>query len=169
MNYKYRYKTKNNMDDIILVSDGEYLTGLYFENSNDAKKHVCDCVNKNLDIFKCTIKWLDIYFSGSNPDFTPKYKINNLTPFRSEVIDILNTIPYGSTLTYGFIADIIAKKRGISKMSSQAVGSAIGSNPICIIVPCHRVLGSNNKLGGYGGGLNNKIALLESENIKYNV
>ena len=72
-------------------------------------------------------------------------------------------IPYGETLTYGEIAEKIAKERGIARMSAQAVGGAVGSNPICLIVPCHRVMGAGGKITGYGGGINNKAALLKSE------
>ena len=96
---------------------------------------------------------------------TPKYKINNLTPFRKQVIDIMNTIPYGKTLTYSDIAKIIAEDKGIKRMSSQAVGGAVGWNPICIIIPCHRVVGTSGNLTGYGGGMSNKVALLTSEHI----
>lgn len=165
MVYKWLYKTPNNFDDIILNSDGKYLTGLWFVGSRDSLKHCTDFLEEKLPIFEETIKWLDIYFSGKNPNFTPKYKINNSTPFREMVTNIMNQIPFGCTMTYGDIAKIIAKEKGIEKMSSQAVGGAVGANPICIIIPCHRVLGANNNLTGYGGGINNKIALLENENI----
>ncbi len=146
-----------------MISDGEYLTGLWFIDSKDAFKHITDSEEKNLPIFKETSQWLDIYFSGKNPNFIPKYKIINLTPFRQEVIDIMNSIPYGKTLTYNDISKIIAKNRGIEKMSSQAVGGAVGANPICIIIPCHRVVGINGNLTGYGGGIKNKVALLTHE------
>lgn len=116
-----------------------------------------------MPIFDKTSKWLDIYFSGQEPDFTPEYKIENLTPFRKQVIDIMNKIPYGKTITYNDIAKEIAKSKGIEKMSAQAVGGAVGWNPICIIIPCHRVVGTNGSLVGYGGGINNKIKLLEIE------
>lgn len=116
-----------------------------------------------MPIFDKTIRWLDIYFSGQEPDFTPEYKIENLTPFRKQVIDIMNKIPYGKTITYNDIAKEIAKSKGIEKMSAQAVGGAVGWNPICIIIPCHRVVGTNGSLVGYGGGINNKIKLLETE------
>lgn len=165
MVYKWLYKTPDGFSDIIMNSDGEYLTGLWFIDTSDAKKHTLDCEEKELPIFKETSKWLDIYFSGKNPCFTPKYKINNLTPFRKQVIDIMNTIPYGKTLTYNDIAKIIAEERGIKRMSSQAVGGAVGWNPICIIIPCHRVVGTNGSLTGYGGGMSNKVALLTSEHI----
>lgn len=116
-----------------------------------------------MPIFDKTIKWLDIYFSGQEPDFTPEYKIEKLTPFRKQVIDIMNKIPYGKTITYNDIAKEIAKSKGIEKMSAQAVGGAVGWNPICIIIPCHRVVGTNGSLVGYSGGINNKIKLLEIE------
>ena len=116
-----------------------------------------------MPVFDKTSKWLDTYFSGQEPDFTPEYKIENLTPFRKQVIDIMNKIPYGKTITYNDIAKEIAKSKGIEKMSAQAVGGAVGWNPICIIIPCHRVVGTNGSLVGYGGGINNKIKLLEIE------
>ena len=106
---------------------------------------------------------MDIYFSGNIPDFVPKYKIENLTTFRKEVINIMNKIPYGETVTYNDISKTIARNRGIQRMSAQAVGGAVGWNPICIIIPCHRVVGSNGSLTGYGGGIKNKVALLELE------
>lgn len=116
-----------------------------------------------LPIFEDTFKWLDIYFAGKVPDFIPKYRVDNLTDFRKEVMEHMLMIPYGETTTYGEIADSIAKKKGISKMSSRAVGGAVGWNPICIIIPCHRVIGSNQSLTGYGGGIENKISLLKLE------
>ncbi len=163
MTYKYTYKTPENFSNMIMNSDGENLTGLWFEGSRDTSKHILECEEKELEIFTETKKWLDIYFNGENPDFIPKYKINNLTPFRKEVIDIMNTIEYGKTITYNDISKIIAKKRGIERMSSQAVGGTVGWNPICIIVPCHRVVGTNGSLTGYGGGIKNKVGLLTLE------
>ena len=165
MTYTYTYKTPAQFSNMVMNSDGEYLTGLWFEGSRDSSKHDTKGEVMELPIFRETCKWLDLYFSGKVPDFTPKYKINNLTPFRNEVSDIMNTIPYGQTLTYNDIAKIIAKRRGMEKMSAQAVGGAVGWNPICIIIPCHRVIGANGSLTGYGGGLNNKIALLKLEGI----
>lgn len=163
MTYKCIYKTPNSFSNIIMNSDGENLTGLWFEDSRDSSNHIADCEEKNLEIFKETSKWLDLYFSGKIPDFTPKYKIENLTPFRQEVIGIMNTIPYGKTVTYNDISKIISQKRGLKRMSSQAVGGAVGWNPICIIIPCHRVVGSNGSLTGYSGGIKNKVALLRLE------
>lgn len=165
MIYKYTYKTPKQFSNMIMNSDGEFLTGLWFEDSRDTSKHELNREEKELPIFKEVSRWLDIYFSGKNPDFTPKYKINNLTPFRKEVVDIMNTIEYGKLLTYNDISKIIAKNRNIEKMSSQAVGGAVGWNPICIIVSCHRVVGTNGSLTGYGGGINNKVELLKLEGI----
>lgn len=164
MIYKCVYNTPDGFSNVIINSDGENLTGLWFENSSDSSKHIINCEEQDLEIFRGTRKWLDIYFSGKNPDFIPKYKIENLTPFRQEVIDIMNSTKFGQTLTYNDIAKIIAKKRGLKRMSAQAVGGAVGWNPICIIIPCHRVVGANGNLIGYGGGIKNKVALLKLEN-----
>lgn len=160
MNYWMIYKTGLDFDDILLESDGIYLTGLTFIQDDDI-----NITTSDLEIFRETICWLDIYFSGKIPDFDLKYRLLNETPFRREVWDILNTIPYGKTMTYGDIAKIIAKNRNIKRMSSQAVGGAVGKNPLCIIIPCHRVIGNNNKIVGYAGGIKNKKALLKLENI----
>ena len=161
--YKSVYKSP--IGTINMRSDGEYLTGLWFPHSRDEKKHDFEYEQKDLKIFDETKKWLDIYFSGKNPDFLPKYKLENLTPFRKQVIDILLKIPYGTTITYNDIAKEIAKNKGIHKMSAQAVGGAVGWNPICIIIPCHRVVGKNGSLTGYGGGIRKKIMLLDFENV----
>ena len=163
MDYKKIYITPDGFSNMIMNSDGEYLTGLWFEDSKDSSKHIINCKEKDLEIFRETSKWLNIYFMGKNPNFTPKYKIKNLTPFRQEVTDIMNTIEYGKTLTYKDISKIIAKKRGLKRMSAQAVGGAVGWNPICIIIPCHRVVGTNGSLTGYGGGIKNKGELLKLE------
>lgn len=161
MSYKKIYSSP--LGSIYMKSDGEYLTGLWFEDSKDALKHI-ECLKEcDLPIFEDTVRWLDIYFSGNIPNFVPKYKIENLTPFRKMVIDIMNRIPYGDVITYNDIAKEIAKAKGIEKMSARAVGGAVGWNPICIIIPCHRVVGANGNLTGYGGGMKNKIKLLEIE------
>ncbi len=160
MKYKKLYSSP--IGDLVLTSDGEFLTGLYFLK---ALKSKIDYLEEDLEVFKDTISWLNIYFCGKVPGFTPKIKLENLTPFREDVLKILLDIPYGTTVSYGDIAKTIAKKRGIKKMSSQAIGGAVGWNPICIIIPCHRVIGSNNRLTGYSGGIENKIALLKLENV----
>lgn len=168
MEYKCIYSSP--IGNIILNSDGENLTGLYFADFYKNKptfkfNNNEDNLNDNLEIFKITKKWLDIYFSGNNPNFTPKFKINNITPFRQEVVNEMLKIPFGQVITYNDLAKSIAIKHNIKRMSCQAVGGAVGSNPICIIIPCHRVVGSNGSLTGYGGGLHNKLHLLEIEHI----
>lgn len=162
--YTWKYITSDGLSDIILNSDGKYLTGLIFEGSKDEKKCNIHKIKKYLPIFEKTCRWLDIYFSGVNPDFTPEYKILNITPFREKVLEIVKTIPYGKTITYGSIARKLEKDLEIKKMSAQAVGGAVGSNSICLIIPCHRVVGSNGKIVGYGGGIENKKILLDLEN-----
>lgn len=161
--YKSIYKTPVEYSDMIMYSDGEYLIGLCFEGSKDVNKQSVEAIEGNTQVFEDTKKWLDEYFKGNNPDFTPKYKINNLTEFRQMVIDEMLKIPYGETITYNDIAKSIAKKKNISKLSAQAVGGAVGWNPICLIIPCHRIIGTDGSLTGYGGGIENKMALLKHE------
>ena len=165
MTFTKIYRTPDGFDDMIMSSDGDVLTGLRFINSENQSKHSIDRKEKDLPVFRDTKEWLDIYFSGRCPDFMPAYRIDRLTPFRKEVSDIMQTIPFGKTMTYGEIAALIAQKRGIREMSAQAVGGAVGWNPLCIIIPCHRVIGAGRSLTGYGGGIKNKIALLKLEGI----
>lgn len=148
---------------IYLRSDGAYLTGLWFEGSRDSKKHRQEYTQMDLAIFERTRAWLDIYFSGREPDFSIPYRMEGLTPFRSQVVACMMKIPYGEVTTYQAIAREIAKQNQMERMSAQAVGGAVGWNPICIIVPCHRVVGANGSLTGYGGGIENKRKLLALE------
>lgn len=150
--------------ELLLTSDGMVLTGVYFLKTYSSKVSIAKEV---LPIFQETIQWLDQYFSGMIPDFTPKYRIVSATPFQKKVWDILTEIPYGKWISYNDIAKRIAKERGIPKMSAQAVGGAVGKNPIGIIIPCHRVLGKNGALTGYGGGIENKIELLKIEHFDF--
>lgn len=160
----FLYPTPFPLSPILLSSDGEVLTNLHFIHSSE------EAVVENsgtLPIFKDVTKWLDDYFAGKRPNYIPEYQIDNATPFRREVLKILKKIPYGETITYGEIAAQIAKNHNINKMSAQAVGGAVGWNPIGIIIPCHRVLGVGKKLTGYSGGIHNKIGLLNIEGIKF--
>ena len=163
MNYFCKYKTPDGFSDMIMTGDGEYLTALCFEGSRNISKLSFDGKEIKLPIFEKTSEWLDEYFSGKVPNFTPEYRLSGITPFRARVYDIMKDIPYGKTVTYGYIASVIADERGLAKMSAQAVGGAVGSNPVCIIIPCHRVVGSDGGLVGYGGGINNKKELLRLE------
>lgn len=148
---------------ITLASDEEALTGLWFDGQKYfPNKLVDESTEAELPIFTQTCNWLDIYFSGKEPSFTPLIS-RCTTPFRKAVYDILLTIPYGQTITYGGVARILAERQGVERMSAQAVGGAVGHNPIGIIIPCHRVVGTDGRLTGYAGGLDKKIALLKLE------
>lgn len=150
---------------ILLSSDGENLCGLWFEDQNHyALTLEKATIEKVLPIFEMTKQWLDSYFAGCVPNFIPSLQLSG-TKFQMSVWEILKQIPYGETVTYGEIADKIAMKKGVKRMSAQAVGSAVGYNPISIIIPCHRVIGANGSLVGYAGGLERKAALLALEKV----
>lgn len=153
------------LGNILLVSDNIGLTGLWFENQKYyAYKLNQEHEEKELPVFEQTKSWLDIYFSGREPDFTlPTHMIG--TPFQISVWEILKQIPYGKIITYGEIAHKIAQQKGISQMSAQAVGGAVGHNGTSIIIPCHRVVGTNGSLTGYAGGIDRKIKLLSLEKV----
>lgn len=161
MDYTHHYESP--LGGITLASDGESLTGLWF----DGQKYFADTIgdksqDKMLPVFEQTDRWLDIYFSGKDPGIIPPLNIKT-TEFRKDVWKIMLTIPYGQTMTYGQIADRIAKQKGLKKMSAQAVGGAVGHNSFSLIIPCHRVVGTNGSLTGYAGGIDKKIKLLEME------
>ena len=151
------------LDGILLAADEIGLTGLWF----DGEKYFADNLpaehtEQETPVLAETRRWLDIYFTGRQPDFTPPlHPIGSV--FRQSVWEILLQIPYGKTTTYGEIASKLAKKMGLSRMSAQAVGGAVGHNEISIIIPCHRVVGTNGSLTGYAGGINKKCRLLELE------
>ena len=160
-NYIYHYNSP--LGSITLASDGKSLTGLWLDGQKYFPyKLISESIETELPIFTQTCNWLDIYFSGRIPDFTPPIFLQT-TPFRKAVYDILLTIPYGHTMTYGEIANIIANQKGVERMSAQAIGGAVGHNPISIIIPCHRVVGADGSLTGYAGGLDRKIELLKLE------
>lgn len=153
------------LGEITLASDGNALIGLWFDGQkHDRNILLPNCREGELPIFVETKKWLDDYFAGRKPSFTPALALD-CSPFRTEVLQILMRIPYGKTTTYGEIAKEIAEKRGLAKMSAQAVGGAVGSNPISLIIPCHRVVGTGGSLTGYGGGIQKKLALLQLEKV----
>lgn len=162
---KYISKYTSPLGNILLAADEIGLTGLWFEGQKFFPLYLDkDHEEKELPIFIKAKEWLDIYFSGKEPTFMlPLHFIG--TPFQIEVWEILYSIPYGKTMTYGEIAKIIAKRKGIQRMSAQAVGGAVGRNEISIIVPCHRVVGANGSLTGYAGGIDKKTALLRLEKI----
>ena len=161
MDYIHHYDSP--LGGITLGSDGEHLIGLWF----DGQKYFADALDgeyeeKRLPVFEQTERWLDIYFSGKDPGFTPPLFMKT-SAFRKEVWEIMLMIPFGKTMTYGQIAAQIARRRGLSQMSAQAVGGAVGHNSISLIIPCHRVVGTNGSLTGYAGGIEKKVQLLELE------
>lgn len=148
------------LGEIVLEAENGFITGLWLPGQR-AKKPAASSESEPAVIAEAK-RWLDTYFSGKKTDLPPPVAFHG-TAFQKEVWSILLTIPYGKTLTYGKIAEKIAEERGILRMSAQAVGNAVGSNPISIIVPCHRVMGSGGNLTGYAGGIDYKIALLKIE------
>ena len=141
------------LGEVLLAGDGQGLTGLWFKGGKYyALGLLPEREERETAVFDQTRRWLDIYFSGREPDFMPPIHLTG-TPFQLAVWELLRRIPYGQTLTYGELAARIAAERGLSHMSAQAVGGAVGHNPVSILVPCHRVVGKNGSLTGYAGGL----------------
>jgi methylated-DNA-[protein]-cysteine S-methyltransferase len=186
----YTSEYRSPLGSITLACDDEAITGLWFEDSRHYGDTLPDDIKLKLQSTECgehttvsedclteapdhpmkhplldeASRWLDIYFSGQKPDFLPPLRYGS-TKFRKTVNDIMLTIPYGKTMTYGEIAARIARDWGLEKMSAQAVGGAVGSNPISLMVPCHRVVGTNGSLTGYGGRMWRKVKLLELEKV----
>ena len=153
---------------LVIVVDETNLLRLDFEDSKEMQKKVEGIAlshsNSKSDytVLKETKNWLDNYFNGKINTFLPAIKLQS-SPFRMLVWNLLLDIPYGKTCSYGELGAIVAKKREMKKMSAQAIGQAVGKNPISIIIPCHRVVGYDGKLTGYGGGIEKKKFLLELE------
>ncbi len=148
---------------ILLAADETGLTGLWFDGQKYfARDLPAERVEQNTPTLSEVKRWLDIYFTGKEPDFMPPlHPIGSA--FRRSVWDILLRIPYGQTTTYGEIARQLAEKQGRPRIAAQAVGGAVGHNKISIIIPCHRVVGTNGSLTGYAGGIDKKVKLLEWE------
>lgn len=148
---------------ILLAADDIGLTGLWFGGAKYCPPTLTEnFMDTDAPALSAAVRWLNIYFSGKEPDFLPPLHLVG-TPFRKSVWEILLTIPYGRTATYGDISARLAEQRGIPRMSAQAVGGAVGHNPISVIVPCHRVVGANGSLTGYAGGIERKLSLLVLE------
>lgn len=148
---------------ILLAADDTGLTGLWFEGQKYFAQGLDkETEEKEFSVFQTARRWLDVYFSGQAPDFQVPLHFQG-TAFQKEVWEILLSIPYGETTTYGAIAKQLAAKRGLPHLSAQAVGSAVGHNKISIIVPCHRVIGADGSLTGYAGGIWRKEKLLVLE------
>lgn len=159
----YTFDYISPLGGIIMASDGQSLTGLWF----DGQKYFADNlpeehIKRQLPVFMQAAEWLDVYFSGKAPNFTPPLSMEGISPFRKRVWEIMLEIPFGQVSTYGQIAKRIAVETG-KKVSAQAVGGAVGHNSISLIIPCHRVVGTNGSITGYAGGIDKKLALLKME------
>ncbi|MDR3295297.1 MAG: methylated-DNA--[protein]-cysteine S-methyltransferase [Clostridiales Family XIII bacterium] len=153
------------MGPLTLESDGESLAGLWMDGQKYFGGAVAEsrAEKPDLPVFAATKNWLDRYFAGQKPAVSELPLAPGGGAFRTAVWDILREIPYGEVTTYGMIAKTVAARLGKERMSAQAVGGAVGHNPVSIIIPCHRVVGSNGSLTGYAGGIDKKIRLLEHE------
>lgn len=161
----YYKKTASPLGEITLRSEGEALTGLWFaDDKHYGEKDIAGAALAYLDVFMQAEEWLAEYFAGREPKVSVPLKLQG-SEFQMQVWRLLRDIPYGRLVTYGDIAKKIAAQKGVARMSAQAVGGAVGHNPLCIIVPCHRVVGANGSLTGYGGGMWRKVRLLELEKV----
>lgn len=163
----YIKKIPSPLGVITAASDGENLTGLWFEG----QKHFGSTLKgafdeKDLPVFRQTGEWLNIYFNSGLPGFTPPIKLGG-TDFQKRVWEIVKTIPYGHTVTYGEIAKALERQNGAKRVCARAVGGAVGRNPVSIIIPCHRVIGTGGNLTGYAGSTDKKAFLLRLENADF--
>lgn len=151
------------LGEILLSADATGLTGLWFEGAKYyARGLPQECAHRETPVLLQAKRWLDIYFTGTSPELTlPLHPVG--TPFQQAVWQMLLQIPYGQTTTYGELARRLARERGQKTLSAQAVGGAVGHNPISLIIPCHRVVGTDGSLTGYAGGVDKKQHLLELE------
>ena len=164
MHYLSRYESP--LGAMTMAGDGEYLTGLWFDGQKYDRSTINDdaALRPHLPVFTQTAQWLDTYFEGADPGFTPPIRVEG-SDFKKMVTSIMLSIPFGATSTYARIAAEVARRMGRKQMSAQAVGGAVGRNPIVLIVPCHRVLASDGSLRGYAGGVDRKERLLEMERV----
>jgi methylated-DNA-[protein]-cysteine S-methyltransferase len=162
---EYIHKIKSPIGILTVSSDGRNISGLWIEGqkyfANTLGK---DVLEQNMPIFENIQNWLGIYFSGKEPDFMPPLKPRG-TPYQTLIWDALCKIPYGHTTSYGRLAKQFELQYEGRHTSARAIGSAVGHNPISILIPCHRVIGKNNNLTGYAGGIDKKIKLLKLEGI----
>ncbi|MDR1666488.1 MAG: methylated-DNA--[protein]-cysteine S-methyltransferase [Bacteroidales bacterium] len=162
---EYIHKIKSPVGLLVVSSDGQNISGLWMEGQKYfARTLEKDVLEQNLPIFENVREWLDIYFSGREPDFMPPL-IPKGSSFQQSIWNNLRKIPYGQTTTYGELAKQFALENKGKCSSARAVGTAVGHNPISILIPCHRVIGKNGSLTGYAGGIDTKIKLLQLEGI----
>lgn len=164
---EYIHLCRSPLGPITLSGDGEALTGLWFQGQKYFGSTLSGREEEgSLPVFDRTEEWLELYFSGRDPGFLPPLRPQG-TPFRRAVWELLLTIPYGQTVTYGQLAQELAGRTGRGSMSARAVGGAVGRNPISLLIPCHRVLGAAGSLTGYAGGTDRKLRLLELEGAAF--
>lgn len=156
--YQWLYRTPPEFDNLLLESDGHFLIGAHFTATSTSSQ----LVTPPQSLIRA-ILWLDRYFAGHLPGPLPPYRLPGVTPFRQAVSDQLCQIPWGQTATYGALACAIASRP--HKAAPRAIGNAVGWNPLCVFIPCHRVVAAHGRLGGYSGGLANKLALLAHEGV----
>ena len=172
--YQWLYQTPPEFDNLLLESDGHFLVGAHFAATTDLADAAHLAVPPQPLVR--AILWLDRYFAGRHPGPLPPYRLPGVTPFRQAVSNQLCQIPWGQTTTYGALARAIATGNSKTcspavrttaahsrRLSPRAVGNAVGWNPLCVFIPCHRVVAAHGRLGGYSGGLANKLALLAHE------
>lgn len=164
----YETKHASPVGMLTLASDGENLVGVWIQGQKYFEDTISEPMTErdDLPVFQKAKNWLDRYFAGEKPVISelPLRPIGN--EFRQDVWKFLCEIPYGEVTTYGAIAKKMAVKMGKKSMSAQAVGGAVGHNPISIMIPCHRVVGANGSLTGYAGGIDIKVKLLELEGVE---
>lgn len=152
---------------LLIASKDNKLIGLWIEGQKHYLRNIKEELieNDEEEILVKTKKWLDRYFLDEKPKIEELDICLNGTSFEKIVWELLKRIPYGEVITYKELAIKVAKKLGREKMSAQAIGGAVGHNPISIIIPCHRVVGTNGSLTGYAGGIDKKVKLLEFEKV----
>ena len=161
MTYTQQYTSP--LGGILLAADDIGLTGLWFEGQKFFADDLPDeRIERETPILIDAKRWLDLYFAGQEPGFLPPLHPAG-SAFQQAVWALLLQIPYGQTVTYGELTRQLAEKQGLAHMSAQAVGGAVGHNKISVIIPCHRVVGTNGSLTGYAGGIDKKLKLLELE------
>ena len=149
----------------VMAAEDGALTGLWLTGQKYFPSDLPEPSGAEPEIFTQTRRWLDAYFAGRQPDVSALPMAPKGSAFAQSVWQLLLEIPYGQTVTYGQLAKRLAEQRGLPHMSAQAVGGAVGHNPISILIPCHRVLGAKNQLTGYAGGLDVKTFLLKLEGV----
>ena len=149
----------------VMAAEDGALTGVWLEGQKYFPSDLPMPSGEEAEIFTRVRRWLDAYFAGRQPEASALPLAPKGSAFAQSVWRLLLEIPYGQTVTYGQLAKRLAEQRGLSQLSAQAVGGAVGPTPISIIIPCHRVLGAKNQLTGYAGGLDVKTFLLKLEGV----